>query len=181
MLQVQHLRKSYGAVTVISDVSFILNDHQHVGLIGPNGVGKSTLLRCIIGAEQLDAGTIVKSPPGLSIGYLAQAFGHLGERSLGEVVAAASADMLQAERELQEVAEALATASDVDAALARYDAALARFEGLGGYEHAQRAAAVQGLGFGGVEPATPVAVLSGGQKTRLGLAALLLSEPDLLL
>ena len=182
MLQVQHLRKSYGAVTVISDVSFILNDHQHVGLIGPNGVGKSTLLRCIIGAEQLDAGTIVKSPPGLSIGYLAQAFGHLGEPSLGEVVAAASADVLQAERELQEVAEALATASDVDAALACYDAALARFEGLGGYEHAQRAAAVlQGLGLGGVEPATPVAVLSGGQKTRLGLAALLLSEPDLLL
>ena len=117
MLQVQHLRKSYGAVTVISDVSFILNDHQHVGLIGPNGVGKSTLLRCIIGAEQLDAGTIVKSPPGLSIGYLAQAFGHLGERSLGEVVAAASVDVLQAERELQEAAEALATASDVDAAL----------------------------------------------------------------
>jgi len=117
MLQVQHLRKSYGAVTVISDVSFILNDHQHVGLIGPNGVGKSTLLRCITGAEQLDAGTIVKSPPGLSIGYLAQAFGHLGERSIGEVVAAASADVLQAERELQEAAEALATASDVDAAL----------------------------------------------------------------
>ena len=57
-------------MTVISDVSFILNDHQHVGLIGPNGVGKSTLLRCIIGAEQLDAGTIVKSPPDLSIGYL---------------------------------------------------------------------------------------------------------------
>jgi len=182
MLQVQHLRKSYGAVTVISDVSFILNEHQHVGLIGPNGVGKSTLLRCLIGAEQLDAGTIVKSPPGLSIGYLAQAFGHLGERSLGEVVAAASVDVLQAERELQEAAEALATASDVDAALARYDTALARFEALGGYEREQRAAAVlQGLGLGGVDPATPVAILSGWQKTRLGLAVVLLSEPDLLL
>ena len=83
MLQGQHLRKSYGAVTVISDVSFILNDNQHVGLIGPNGVGKSTLLRCLIGVEPLDAGTIVKSPPDLSIGYLAQAFGDLGERSVG--------------------------------------------------------------------------------------------------
>ena len=71
MLQGQHLRKNYGAVTVISDeTSFILNDNQHVGLIGPNGVGKSTLLRCLVGAEQLDAGTIVKSPPDLSIGYL---------------------------------------------------------------------------------------------------------------
>jgi ATP-binding cassette subfamily F protein 3 len=182
MLQGQHLRKSYGAVTVISDVSFILNDHQHVGLIGPNGVGKSTLLRCLIGAEQLDAGTIVKSPPDLSIGYLAQSFGDLGERSLGEVVAAARADVLQAERDLQAAAEALATASAVEAALARYDAVLARFEALGGYEHERRAAAVlQGLGLGGVDPATPVAVLSSGQKTRLGLAALLISEPDLLL
>jgi ATP-binding cassette, subfamily F, member 3 len=182
MLQVQHLRKSYGAVTVISDVSFILNDNQHVGLIGPNGVGKSTLLRCLIGTEPLDAGTVVTSPPGLSIGYLAQAFGDLDERSVGEVVAAARADVLQAERELQEAAEALATASDVDAALAGYDAALARFEALGGYEHERRAAAVlQGLGLGGVDPATPAAVLSGGQKTRLGLAVLLISEPELLL
>src|SRR5215510_4660879 len=101
MLQGQHLYKSYGAVTVISDVSFILNDKQHVGLIGPNGVGKSTLLRCLIGAEQLDAGTIVKSPPDLSIGYLAQAFDDLGERSVGEVVAAARADVLQAEQDLR--------------------------------------------------------------------------------
>jgi ATP-binding cassette subfamily F protein 3 len=97
-------------------------------------------------------------------------------------VAAARADVLQAERDLQAAAEALATASDVDAALVRYDAVLARFEALGGYEHERRAAAVlQGLGLGGVDPATPVAVLSGGQKTRLGLAALLISEPDLLL
>jgi ATP-binding cassette, subfamily F, member 3 len=182
MLQGQHLRKSYGAVTVISDVSFILNDHQHVGLIGPNGVGKSTLLRCIIGAEQLDAGTIVRSPPDLSIGYLAQAFGDLGERSVGAVIAAARADVLQAEWDLQAAAAALATASDVDAALARYDVALARFEALGGYEHERRATAtLQGLGLGGVDPATPAAALSGGQKTRLGLAALLISEPDLLL
>ena len=91
MLQGQHLRKSYGAVTVISDVSFILNDNQHVGLIGPNGVGKSTLLRCLIGVEPLDAGMIVKSPPDLSIGYLAQAFGYLGEHSVGEVIATARA------------------------------------------------------------------------------------------
>jgi ATPase subunit of ABC transporter with duplicated ATPase domains len=182
MLQGQHLRKSYGAVTLISDVSFILNDHQHVGLIGPNGVGKSTLLRCIIGAEQLDAGTIVRSPPDLSIGYLAQAFGDLGERSVGAVIAAARVDVLQAEWDLQAAAAALATASDVDAALARYDVALALFEALGGYEHERRATAtLQGLGLGGVDPATPVAALSGGQKTRLGLAALLISEPDLLL
>src|SRR2546422_4634526 len=163
MLQGQRLRKSYGAVTVISDVSFILHDHQHVGLIGPNGVGKSALLRCLIGAEPLDAGMIVKSPPDLSLGYLAQACGDLGECSVGEVVAAARADVLQAERDLQAAAEALATASDINAALACYDAALGRFEALGGYEHERRAAAGRpGLGLGGVDPATPVAGFSGG-------------------
>src|SRR5262249_36515559 len=174
MLQGQHLRKSYGAVIVISDVSFILNDTQHVGLIGPNGVGKSTLLRCIIGAEQPDAGTIVTSPSGLSVGYLTQACSDLSACSVGAVVAAARPDVVQAEQELQQAAEMLSTASDIDAALTRYDAALACFEALGGYEYDRRVAAIlQGLGLGGIDLATPVAVLSGGQKTRLGLAVLL--------
>lgn len=52
MLQVQHLRKDFGAATTLSALSFIINDGEHIGLIGPNGVGKSTLLRCIVGAEQ---------------------------------------------------------------------------------------------------------------------------------
>ena len=66
--------------------------------------------------------------------------------------------------------------------MARYGAVLTRFEALGGYESERRAAAtLQGLRLGGVDPATPVAAPSGGQKTRLGLAALLISEPDLLL
>jgi ATP-binding cassette subfamily F protein 3 len=127
--------------------AWILNDHHHVGLIGPNGVGKSTLLRCLLGVDPLDAGTLVKSPPDLSIGYLAQSFGALGERSVGEVVTAARADVLRAERDLQAAAEALAIANDLDVALAHYEAALARFEALGGSEHERRVAAVlQGLG-----------------------------------
>src|SRR6266545_1249471 len=79
-------------------------------------------------------------------------------------------------------AGALATPDDLDAALAAYDAALADFEALGGYAREHRAAAVlDGLGLSAIDPATPAATLSGGQKTRLGLATLLLGEPDLLL
>src|SRR5690348_10934579 len=91
MLQVQHLRKSYGANTILEDVSFVLNDAERIGLIGPNGTGKSTLLRCIVGQEEPDAGRIVLSPNGASIGYLPQDFGSGERRTLGELTQAADA------------------------------------------------------------------------------------------
>jgi ATP-binding cassette subfamily F protein 3 len=205
VLQVQHLHKSFG---VASDVSFVLNDGEHVGLIGPNGAGKSTLLRCLVGAEQADGGSVVFSPVDARIGYLPQAFAEGDRRTLGEVVANAQADLRAAEATLQTAADGLANArpeaqhsqggddsdghADTDrhadtgggtaAALAAYDAALMRFEALGGYSREARADSVlEGLGLGAIDPATPVALLSGGQKTRLGLATLLLNEPDLLL
>ena len=74
MLQVQGLRKSYGAATILNDISFVINRGERVGLIGPNGTGKSTLLRIIVGQEQPDAGAVVRTPPDLTIGYLPQSF-----------------------------------------------------------------------------------------------------------
>lgn len=181
MLQVQNLRKAYGAAPVLADASFIINDGEHIGLIGPNGVGKTTLLRCIVGAETPDSGVIMRSPPDLSLGYLAQAL-EAGDQTLGAVLDAAQAEFTAAERALQQASMALADAADLDAALAAYDAALARFEALGGYEREHRATAVaDGLGLAEIPRETPVARLSGGQKTRLGLATLLLAEPRLLL
>jgi ATP-binding cassette subfamily F protein 3 len=183
MLQIQNLSKSYGIATVLAGVNLIVNDGEHVGLIGPNGTGKSTLLRCIVGQEQPDSGAIILSPQATSVGYVPQSFGDLlGDQTIGEVVAAAQADLTAAAAALERAAEALASAQDMDAALATYDAALAQFEALGGYEGEHRAAAVlQGLGLGQIGPATPARTLSGGQKTRLGLATLLLRQPDLLL
>jgi ATP-binding cassette subfamily F protein 3 len=183
MLQIQNLRKSYGITTVLDGVSFIVNDGERVGLIGPNGAGKSTLLRCVVGQEQPDTGTITLAPAGQTLGYVPQSFADiLGDKTVAEVIAGAQAAHAAAEGELNRAAEALAGAADMSAALAEYEAALARFEALGGYDREHRAAAVlQGLGLGEIDPATPAATLSGGQKTRLGLAALLLSEPDLLL
>jgi len=177
VLHVQHLAKSFGIQTVLADISFVLNDGEHVGLIGPNGVGKSTLVRCLVGLEQPDSGTIVLSPNTARIGYLPQSFSEHAQRTLGEVLAEAQADFVTAETDLQRAAEALAS----DLALDDYDAALGRFEALGGYERAARVAAVlDGLELGHVEHDTPLSRLSGGQKTRLGLATLLLQEPDLL-
>ncbi|HEU4326656.1 MAG TPA: ABC-F family ATP-binding cassette domain-containing protein [Roseiflexaceae bacterium] len=182
MLQIHGLRKYYGAAEILSDITFLINDGEHVGLIGPNGAGKSTLLRCIVGQEQPDAGSIVRTPANLAIGYLPQALDALHGQTVAAVLARALGEFSAAEADLQRAADRLADAADLDAAMAQYDAALAHFEALGGYEREHRARAVlDGLGLGDLDQSLPAAVLSGGQKTRLGLAALLLGEPDLLL
>ncbi|NJN16649.1 MAG: ABC-F family ATP-binding cassette domain-containing protein [Oscillochloris sp.] len=179
MLQAHGLCKAYGAATILKDITFHINDGEHVGLIGPNGAGKSTLLRLLIGAEPPDSGTIVLSS-GAKIGYLAQQFAAQIGATIDDAIAHAQAEWSAAAAELQQSSDALAATDNLDAALVRYDAALARFELLGGYEREHRAAAIlEGLEL--PAPTTPIDILSGGQKTRLGLAMLLLGEPDLLL
>jgi ATP-binding cassette subfamily F protein 3 len=120
--------------------------------------------------------------PGAVLGYLAQSFDERLGATVGAAVAAAQAELQAAAGALERAAAALAGGGDLAAAMAGYDAALASFEALGGYEREHRAAAVlAGLGLGGLPAETPVGALSGGQKTRLGLATLLLREPSLLL
>ncbi|MFV9505065.1 MAG: ABC-F family ATP-binding cassette domain-containing protein [Oscillochloridaceae bacterium umkhey_bin13] len=183
MLQVHGLRKAYGAATILHDISFTLNPGEHVGLIGPNGAGKSTLLRIITGRETPDAGQIIRAPH-LQLGYLAQDFADQPEASVGTILSAAQAELSAAATVLEQATLDLAAANadELDAAMAQYAAAEATYEALGGYARAHRAAAIlAGLGLSQVEPATPLSSLSGGQCTRLGLASLLLSEPNLLL
>jgi ATP-binding cassette, subfamily F, member 3 len=182
MLQVQNLHKSYGTATVLAGAGFIINDKEHIGLVGPNGSGKSTLLRCITGEEHPDAGAVVLAPRGAAIGYLPQALDAITDLTIGQAVAGAQAELVSAEQALQRAADALTVAPDMDEAMEAYTASLIRFETLGGYEREHRAASIlQGLGLGDIDRATPAKALSGGQKTRLGLALLLLREPDLLL
>ncbi len=182
MLQVRGLRKTFGIDLVLSDVDFVLNDGERVGLIGPNGAGKSTLLRCIAGYDAPDAGTVVLAPPDQTIGYLPQSLDDLVGRTVGEAIAAARADLALAAEDLRRAAEILRDSPESPSTLTAYGAALARFESLGGYDREHRADEIlDRLGLAAVEPDFPVAALSGGQKTRLGLATLLLRSPDLLL
>ncbi|HET9017527.1 MAG TPA: ABC-F family ATP-binding cassette domain-containing protein [Thermomicrobiaceae bacterium] len=181
MLQVKHLSRRYGAQIVLDDVSFVVNDGEHVALVGPNGSGKSTLIRCVAGAESPDAGEVVFSP-GTTLGYLPQAsLEELGP-TVHDALDAAQADLVAAERALGSAGERLAAPGAGWEAMDAYDAALAAFEACGGYEREHRAAStLDGLGLSDVEPARRVSGLSGGQKTRLGMACLLLREPSLLL
>lgn len=182
MLQAQNLSKTYGVSTVFRAVNLIINTGEHVGLIGPNGSGKSTLLRCLTGQESPDSGSIVLSPRNSRIGYLAQSFSAHENSTVSSVLVESQGNLAGVERELQAAADALTDAGDMDAAMERYNRALEHFEASGGYEREHRAVAIlEGLGLGSLDPNTPVANLSGGQKTRLGLATLLVQEPDLLL
>ena len=182
MLQVQNLHKSYGTATVLDGINFVVNDGEHVGLIGPNGAGKTTLLRIITEREEPDTGTIVLQPRELRVGYLAQAFEQAAGMTVGEALAQAQRQLVGAEQAVQHAAEALSTGEDMDEAMRAYEEAMARYEALGGWERGHHVEAVlEGLGLSDISRETQVEILSGGQKTRLGLALLLLQEPGLLL
>ena len=184
MLQVSNLSKSFGDNLILDRVSFTVNPGERVGLIGANGCGKTTLLRIILGELQPDTGSAWLSPADVRVGYLAQALEYGPGQTVGQVMAQALAGLTEAEHRLEALSAAMVAAQgqDLQQLLGEYDRAFATFERLGGYDFRARVDAVlDGLDLRGLSQNTPVDILSGGQKTRLGLARLLLSNPDLLL
>jgi len=179
--------KSYGAERVFAGVSFQIEANDRIGLVGPNGEGKSTLLNLITGREEPDEGSIVIAR-NVRIGYLTQTIDFQPQNSLREEMHTVFAEVRAWEHELSELALELATsAAQADSALheqllKRYDELQTRFELAGGYTYENRIDQVlDGLGFTREQQAAPVLHLSGGQQTRAALAKLLLQEPDLLL
>jgi ATP-binding cassette, subfamily F, member 3 len=184
MLQVRSVTKWYGDVKVLDRVSFNLNRGERAGLIGPNGSGKTTLLRILVGELPPDSGNVQVSPSSVRIGYLAQALEFAPGATVADVLRSAEGEREAAEVRLARLAEVMAE-SEGDAlasAMADYDRGLAEFQALGGGgRYADADAVLAGLGMADITQTRLVASLSGGQKTRVGLARLLLSEPDLLL
>ena len=184
MLQVSSVSKSFGDNLIFEHVSFTVNRGQRVGLIGPNGCGKTTLLKVILGEIQPDTGSAWLSPADVRLGYLAQALEYEPGQTVDQAMRAAIAGLTEAERHLESLSTRMATASaqDLPQLLTEYDQTLDTFERLGGYGvQARWDAILAGLELQDMDQSAPVEILSGGQKTRLGLARLLLSNPDLLL
>lgn len=186
MLTVSNISKRFpGAdAPILRGVSFTVNADERVGLIGPNGSGKTTLLRIIMGCLPADSGSVRFSPGGLRVGYLPQGLTVPDDTPLGEVLFPQMAALRAAEAEAERLALALgrAGADSFDALMAAYGEVVERLETLGAQTDIGAGERVlAGLELAGLSLDAPVGALSGGQKTRLGLAALLLERPELLI
>jgi ATP-binding cassette subfamily F protein 3 len=174
--------KSYGAQDVLRGVSLQINPGEHVGLVGRNGAGKTTLFRLIGGEETPDSGDVVRAR-GLKLGLLEQHVDFEPGMTVHESALAAFGRLQQIEHEMHELEHRMGEATDdLDAVLERYSDLQHEFEREGGFEYAARAEAILlGLGFEREMWELETEKLSGGQKNRLGMARLLLAEPDVLL
>src|SRR4051794_634004 len=179
---VDHLRldgvsRIRGARRVLTDASFPVAAGERVGLIGENGAGKSTLLALVAGVDEPDAGTITVPE---RVGLLPQEPAFAASESLGAVLDAAAAEAETAIRDVELAGAAIA--AGVPDAATQLDRALATADRTEAWTAAaRRDEVVAGLGLAMVSPGTPVARLSGGQRSRLALAALLLARPTALL
>ncbi len=182
LFRLSDVYKSYGAQDVLRGASLQINAGEHVGLVGRNGAGKTTLFRLISGEETADRGDVVRAR-GLSLGLLEQHVHFEPGVTVHEAALAAFGHLQQIEHEMHALEHRMAEAGDdLDAVLERYSDLQHQFEREGGFEYAARAEAIlQGLGFERETWTTETEHLSGGQKNRLGLARLLLAEPDVLL
>jgi ATP-binding cassette subfamily F protein 3 len=178
VLSVQAVAKRFGERLVFSDVSFRLAHSDRVGLVGPNGVGKTTLLRVAAGFESADAGNVALAR-GTRIGFMEQEVLFEAAGTVEEHARGAAAHLRELEAEMHELEPLLGT-GDQDL-LERYSQAQHQFEHAGGYDFEATVGRV--LGGIGLEALRDrqVATLSGGERTRLGLARLLLDDPDVLL
>ncbi len=176
-LTAHQVSKSYNLKPILKDVTFSVNPGECVGLIGPNGVGKSTLLRILAGELAPDAGHVALAPANLHVGYLSQSFTLESTLTFQEAVDKAAGAPAVLEQRLAELAGALATDPGSPALQAAYDETLQQ---LSRAAPGEAGAILAGMGLDGIPPEQHVGTLSGGQKTRLALALLLLQRPQLL-
>ena len=183
ILSAHHVKKSYGAQDVLLDVTVSLAHDQRVALVGPNGVGKTTLLHLFAGLEELSGGAIHRAR-NQTIGFLPQHADQLlsDPIELDELMRSVFTQLDRLAEQMRDLERAMADPDQHDAAIEKYSKLVEQFEHAGGYTFETRIHQVlSGVGFDQDDWHKPVNILSGGQKTRALLARLILQAPDVLL
>ncbi|WP_458119761.1 ABC-F family ATP-binding cassette domain-containing protein [Paenibacillus sp. Z6-24] len=187
LLQASGITKLYGITPILDGINLQIEERERIGLVGVNGAGKSTLLKILAGEMSYDSGQVFRSKE-LTLGYLAQNSGLHHGSTIGEEMRSVYADLIETEQELRTMEQQIADPermSDEKAyadLLERYAQRSDWFRERGGYEMETRIRSIlHGMGFAEFSQDTPVSTLSGGQKTRLALARILLQAPDLLM
>lgn len=183
ILACHNIEKAFGEEVIVSGGSFHIEDHEKAALVGPNGAGKTTLLKMIVGEIQADGGNVVLTR-GKTMGYLAQHQDMNNDHTIYQEVRTAKADILDMERQIREIEQEMKHLSGerLEERMNTYQRLTAAFERENGYAcESEITGVLKGLGFTEEEFAKPVATLSGGQKTRVSLGKLLLTNPDILL
>lgn len=184
ILSCNNISFSYGTDIILNSVSLRLQQGEKAGLVGVNGAGKSTLFKIITGQLKQDSGEIFISKD-LRIGYLEQSSGLESDNTIWDEMLVTFSPLIKMENRIRQLATEMAGEKDessLNSMMKEYDGLLERFSREGGYEYNSRIRGVlKGLGFEESQFGLHIRALSGGQKTRLALARLLLEEPDLLL
>jgi len=177
MLSIHNLSKNFGIQPILQNINFNISAGERIGLIGANGSGKTTLMRILAGFDQPDSGKVSPTSFGVRVGYLAQGMEFTPEQTLRAALGLDSTPQADPAAEIESLAVALSQNPNDAALQLRYDQALAQLATF----NVQPETVLAPLGLAHLNLDSPVTHLSGGQKTRLMLARVLLEEPHLLL
>lgn len=185
LLQANNVMRRFGADVLFHDINLQIQGHGRTALVGRNGAGKTTLLKMIAGITSPDEGTISKSKD-LTIGYLAQDQGLDSQNSIWAELDLVFAPLHKMEKQIHQLEDQLASldpaTKEFQLTTEKYSQLQAEFKKRGGFEYESRMRGIlKGFGFGEADYQTAINSLSGGQKTKLALAKILLQSPDLLI
>ena len=182
LLGASQLNLHYADIEIFSDVTLQVNEKAHIGIVGPNGSGKTSLIKVLLGLQDFDGGDIFKSDT-LRVGYVPQTALQSGSGTLSDQISKAFEHLVQLEKDMETSAFAIQESEGTARSQAekRYSDFLDEYESLGGYDYQNRMdRVVEGVGLSDTNLATLVSDASGGERTRAALATALLADPDLL-